>query len=276
MGQHFLADQGWQQRIFQTLPRCATDQGANDQRVNNQQAGLYRDQWIEIGAGHGEMTRLLAAEGCRVVAIEADPPLAQSLRQRVQSDPSAWPCVEVLAGDVLTTDIPALATGQFRVYGNLPYYITSPILHRLFDCADRITSIHIVIQLEVAERIVAHPGCRAYGYLSTICQFYTKPDIVMRLPPGAFHPPPKVKSALVQMTLPGARGSLAIAGADEKRFLEFMQSCFGQKRKTLRNNLRPILSDEHIHKALQLHGIRPDVRAEQLTVAQFAALFAHL
>jgi 16S rRNA (adenine1518-N6/adenine1519-N6)-dimethyltransferase len=258
MGQHFLADLGWQQRILQTLPH-----GQNG-------------QWIEIGAGHGEMTHLLAAPGCRVVAIEADPPLAESLRERVQSDPSAWPGVEVVAGDVLATDIAALAAGRFRVYGNLPYYITSPILHRLFDCADRIASIHIVIQLEVAERIVARPECRAYGYLSTVCQFYTRPEIVMRLPPGAFRPPPKVTSALVQMTLPGERGILGISSSDEKRFLEFIQLCFGQKRKTLRNNLRSIISDERIQKALAINGLRPDARGEQLTIAQFAALFANL
>ena len=266
MGQHFLADSGWQQRILRTLPR------GPGHPPNSQ----LNDQWIEIGAGHGEMTRLLAAESCRVVAIEADPPLAASLRERIRSEPSDWPGVEVVAGDVLSTNIPALVEGTFRVYGNLPYYITSPILHRLFECADRIASIHIVIQLEVAERIVAHPGCRAYGYLSTVCQYYTKPEIVMRLPPGAFRPPPKVTSALVQMTLPGERGSLAIAGDDEKSFLEFVQLCFGQKRKTLRNNLRPIVSDERIQEALTLHAIRPDARAEQLTVAQFAALFAQL
>jgi 16S rRNA (adenine1518-N6/adenine1519-N6)-dimethyltransferase len=261
MGQHFLAGLGWQKRIFQTLPR-----GPN--------------QWIEIGPGHGEMTHLLASEARRVVAIEADARLAQSLREQVQRTPSAWRGVEIVEGDVLATDIPALVTGPFRVYGNLPYYITSPILHRLFDCADRIASIHIVIQLEVAERIVAKPGCREYGYLSAVCQFYTKPEIVMRLPPGAFRPPPKVTSALVQMTLPGERGSLAIAGAEEKRFLEFIQLCFGQKRKTLRNNLRnglrPVPSDERIQEALALHGIRPDARAEQLTLSQFAGLFAQL
>jgi 16S rRNA (adenine1518-N6/adenine1519-N6)-dimethyltransferase len=230
------------------------------------------------------MTRLLAAEGCRVVAIEADPALAESLRSRVESDPADWPGVQVVAGDVLAAELGALVEGTFRVYGNLPYYITSPILHRLFDWADRIASIHIVIQLEVAERIVARPGCRDYGYLSAVCQFYTKPEIVLRLPPGAFRPPPKVTSALVQMALPGDRGSVAVAAADEKRFLEFVQMCFAQKRKTLRNNLknglgegpRGILTDARIHEALALLGIRADARAEQLSIAQFAALFAEL
>ena len=258
MGQHFLGDSSWQQRILQTLPLCPND------------------VWVEIGAGHGEMTQLLAADGRRVIAIEGDPPLAESLRENVQAHPARWAGIEVVFGDILAIDILPLAAGRFRVYGNLPYYITSPILHRLFGCADRIASIHIVIQLEVAERIAAQPGSRSYGYLSVVCQFYTKPEIVLRLPPGAFRPPPKVTSALVQMTLPGERDSVGIAAADEKRFLEFIQLCFGQKRKTLRNNLRPIISDEHIQKALAANAIRPDARAEQLTIAQFAALFAQL
>jgi 16S rRNA (adenine1518-N6/adenine1519-N6)-dimethyltransferase len=258
LGQHFLADSGWQQRILATLP-------ANS-----------NEPWIEIGAGHGEMTHLLAAQGCHVIAIEADPPLAASLRERVQANPSAWPQVDVISGDVLAIDLASLTSGRFRVYGNLPYYITSPILHRLFDCADRIASIHIVIQLEVAERIVARPCSRAYGYLSAACQFYTKPEIVLRLPPGAFRPPPKVKSALVQMTIPGERRSLGIATNDESRILQFIQLCFGQKRKTLRNNLRSTTPDDRIGQALAACGLRPDSRAEQLTLGQFARLFGAL
>jgi 16S rRNA (adenine1518-N6/adenine1519-N6)-dimethyltransferase len=144
----------------------------------------------------------------------------------------------------------------------------------LFDCAGRILSIHIVIQLEVAERIAARPGRREYGYLSALCQFYAKPEIALRIPPGAFRPPPRVKSALVRMTVPGERASLNIS--DEKRFLEFVQRCFGQKRKTLRNNLRSLASDQKIHHAIEDCGLRPDARAEQLTLAQFAALFASL
>jgi 16S rRNA (adenine1518-N6/adenine1519-N6)-dimethyltransferase len=156
----------------------------------------------------------------------------------------------------------------------LPYYITSPILHHLFRWAGQISSIHIVVQLEVADRIVARPNVRDYGYLSTFCQFYAQPKIALRIPPGAFRPPPKVKSALVSMTLPGERAHLNLA--DEKRFLEFVQACFAQKRKTLRNNLLAIASNEEIHEALAVAKLRPDARAEQLTLAQFAALFSQL
>ncbi|HEV2205296.1 MAG TPA: rRNA adenine dimethyltransferase family protein, partial [Candidatus Acidoferrales bacterium] len=163
---------------------------------------------------------------------------------------------------------------KFRVYGNLPYYITSPILRHLFRWADRIASIHIVVQLEVAARIAARPGRRDYGYLSALCQFYAKPEIVLRIPPGAFRPPPRVASALLRMNLPGGRASLAID--DEERFLAFVQTCFGQKRKTLRNNLRALAGDDRIRAALIACELRPDARAEQLSVSEFAALFQNL
>lgn len=258
LGQHFLNDPGWQQRILATLP------------------GGNRDTWIEIGAGQGQMTRLLAARSAALVAIERDPLLVQRLQEEVQQDPAQWPGVGIVSGDVLTCDIGALVAGRFRVYGNLPYYITSPILHHLFPYADRLDSIHIVIQHEVAERIVASPCSRDYGYLSVICQFYTKPQIVLRIPPGAFRPPPKVNSALLQMVLPGERASLQINPADGTAFLEFVQRCFQHKRRTLRNNLREGRSDAEIFQALADVGVRADARAEQLTIAQFAALFARL
>lgn len=256
LGQHFLGDAGWRRRILETLPRHAGE------------------TWVEIGAGHGEMTELLAGDGRRVIAIETDAQLAQRLRERVSAEPADWLGVEVVSADILHADLGSLTGGRFRVYGNLPYYITSPILHHLFRWADRIDSIHIVIQLEVAARVAARPGRREYGYLSAACQFYAKPEIVMRIPPGAFRPPPRVTSALVRMTPPGERAGLGIA--DAQRFLEFVQLCFGQKRKTLRNNLRAVASDERIHEALGGVGLRADARAEQLTLAQFTGLFERL
>jgi 16S rRNA (adenine1518-N6/adenine1519-N6)-dimethyltransferase len=236
------------------------------------------DVWIEIGAGHGEMTQLLAGRGRRVIAIEADAHLAEGLRasQRTHLAEGAdeWRSVKVVAGNVLTLDLGKLAGGRFRVYGNLPYYITSPILRHLFDFADQIASIHVIMQFEVAARVVARPGSRTYGYLSCICQFYTRPEIVLRIPPGAFRPPPRVTSALVRMPLPGESASLGVK--HEKRFLEFVGVCFGQKRKTLRNNLRSLAPAERNAQALAACGLRSDVRAEQLSLSQFAALFAAL
>jgi 16S rRNA (adenine1518-N6/adenine1519-N6)-dimethyltransferase len=250
MGQHFLGSLSWRKRILESLPRAG------------------KETWVEIGAGHGEITRLLAEDGRRVIAIEADPQLAGQLRNNA----AEWGNVEVVEGDVLRLDLEKLAGGDFRVYGNLPYYITSPILHQLFAYTDRLLSIHVVIQLEVAERIVAAPGRRDYGYLSAICQFYTRPEIVFRIPPGAFRPPPRVHSALVQMTVPGEFASLNVGNEDE--FIQYIATCFGQKRKTLRNNLLAVLPDAHIQAALADCGLRSDARAEQLSLAQFAAMFA--
>jgi len=256
LGQHFLGDMGWRKRILATLPIAANE------------------TWVEIGPGHGEMTQLLSGDGRRVIAIESDAKLAESLRASVDTQAGRWPGVEIVSGDVLTADIGSLAGGKFHVYGNLPYYITSPILHHLFDWADRIASIHVVIQLEVAQRTAAHPGVRDYGYLSTLCQFYSEPKIALRIPPGAFRPPPQVQSALVTMTLPGERAKLNVQ--DEKGFLEFLQTCFVQKRKTLRNNLLAIANDRQIVEALTACEIRSDGRAEQLTLSQFAVLFSRL
>lgn len=258
LGQHFLRDSGWRGKIAATLPLVAGE------------------TWIEIGAGHGEMTQYLAGDSRRIVAIETDASLACRLDERRGENPSDWPGVTIVHGDVLSLDLAALAGSgeKFRVYGNLPYYITSPILRHLFRWTERITSIHIVVQLEVAARIAARPGRRDYGYLSALCQFYTTPEIVLRIPPGAFRPPPRVASALLRMNLPGERATVAVS--DDEGFLTFLQTCFGQKRKTLRNNLRALASDERVRSALAACDQRPDARAEQLSLRQFAALFENL
>src|SRR5271155_411261 len=259
LGQHFLHDIGWRKRILATLPLAPNQ------------------TWVEIGPGLGEMTQFLVGNDRRVIAIETDQRLAEGLKASRDTEPTKWPGLEIVTADVLATNIGDLATENIHIYGNLPYYITSPILHHLFRWAAQIASIHIVIQLEVAERIAAQPNVRDYGYLSALCQVYAQPKIALRIPPGAFRPPPKVKSALVGMTLPGAQASLNITGeADEKHFLEFVQTCFSQKRKTLRNNLLAIATDKIIHEALAASALRPDARAEQLTLPQFAALFSQL
>ncbi len=163
---------------------------------------------------------------------------------------------------------------RFRVYGNLPYYITSPILSHLFHFAAQIDSVHIVIQYEVAARIAAAPGHREYAYLSALCQYFAHPQIVLRIPSGAFRPPPKVNSALVAMNLPGERAQVGIR--DDASFLKFLQDCFSQKRKTLRNNLKNIFTDSQIAAALAACKLTPKARAEEVSLAQFAQLYRQL
>jgi 16S rRNA (adenine1518-N6/adenine1519-N6)-dimethyltransferase len=253
LGQHFLISEAWRERIRSELAPPASI------------------PWVEIGAGRGEMTRELALDGVRVVAIETDARLIPFLQAL------DVPGVEVIHGDVLETDLAALAGGPFRVYGNLPYYITSPILHRLLGVfAASIRDIHIVVQSEVAERIAAAPGGREYGYLSAFCQFYSRPEILLSIPPGAFQPPPKVESALLRLTLPGEGASLGLDAVAAPAFLRWLKICFAQKRKTLRNNLRGHAGAKQISAAFALAEIEPDARAEQLALPQMAHLFAAL
>jgi len=248
LGQHFLTDASWQERIASAIH---IDDGV----------------WVEIGAGHGEMTTRLAHRAGKVLASELDPRLAKRLREVT----ARFKNVDVVESDVMAVDFEKLTGGgPFSVYGNLPYYITSPILHRLFEHAEQISAIHIVIQFEVAVRIVAQPGRRDYGYLSVVSQWFGRPEIAFRIPPGAFRPPPKVASALVSFRLPGERAKHSVA--NESAFLDFVKECFAQKRKTLRNNLRArlgALTEDVLRKA----GLPADARAEQLTLSQFVALF---
>jgi len=264
LGQHFLSDAGWRERIARSI-------GVSAHSVGGAKEADCGGRWIEIGAGHGEMTRHLLQTGADVIAIEFDPKLATRLRDFV----AEFPHLRVIEGDVLQTDIAALAAGRrARIYGNLPYYITSPILHHLFQFAGHLQEIQIVIQLEVAFRLVARPGTRDYGYLSVLTQFFSRPNLALRIPRGAFRPPPEVGSALVSLRLPGERAQLHLQ--DEQRFLDFVKLCFAQKRKTLVNNLRSLAEPTRLRSLLEGQSLRTDSRAEQLSVADLASLFLQL
>lgn len=263
LGQHFLTDVQWREEIAREIgisPHATIRAPASQDHC-----------WIEVGAGHGEMTEHLVSTGAAVYAVELDDALANRLKQLVKK----FPNLTVIHGDVLQTDLAAIAAGRrIHIYGNLPYYITSPILHHFFSFADLIEEIHIVIQQEVAERLAAEPRSRLYGYLSVATHLYTRPELVLTIPRAAFTPPPEVSSALVTLRLPGERAKLALP--DELGFLNFVKLCFSQKRKTLVNNLRSLAKRDFVRDTLLARNLRPDARAEQLSVAQFAALQAAL
>ena len=270
LGQHFLVDTDWREQIARAIgasPHTTLGSPAVDSAPVQEET--Y--DWIEVGAGHGEMTECLASTGAAVYAIELDALLLVRLRKLAKR----FPNVTVIHGDVLESDLAALAAGRrIRLYGNLPYYITSPILHHFFTFADMIDQIHVVIQEEVALRLTAKPETKQFGYLSVVTQLYTRPEFVMRIPRSAFRPPPEVDSALVTLRLPGDRAKLALP--DEAAFLDFVKLSFAQKRKTLVNNLRTLAKPEVVREALARENLRLDARAEQLTVSQFAALREHL
>ncbi len=253
LGQHFLKDAGWRAKILRAL----------DVRPE--------DTWLEIGAGHGEMSQELARKARRVIAIEVDTRLQGGLHRLAQQTPN----LEIVEGDILQLDLAnVLGAERVKVYGSLPYYITSPILRRLFENAASLQSIAVVIQLEVAIRVVARPGSRDYGFLSTLSQYYAEPEIALKLPPGAFSPPPRVASALVRMRLPGQQAKLGLQ--DDAAFEKFLQTCFAQKRKTLLNNLKSMASVQAITGALAAVGLKPQARAEELTLHQLARVFSTL
>jgi len=268
LGQHFLADPDWREQIARAIRVSAYSPEFSASAERNQDKNYC---WIEIGAGHGEMTEYLAATGAPVTAIEIDPPLVRRLKHLSQR----FPNLNVVSSDVLKTDIAEIAAGRrVRVYGNLPYYITSPILHHLFEFASIVDEIHVMIQLEVAERLAAQPGGREYGYLSVATQLYSRPELVLEIPPEAFDPPPEVLSALVTLRLPGQDAKLGIV--EREKLLEFVKVCFAQKRKTLVNNLKALGKVEQIRAALEKCGLRADARAEQLNVGEFAGLWREL
>ena len=262
LGQHFLADPGWREQIARAIRFSPHGM----QALPGTSAQDYC--WIEIGAGHGEMTEHLLLGGVPVYAVELDASLIEGLRRLAKHQPN----LTIVPGDVLQTDLAAIAAGRrIRLYGNLPYYITSPILQHFFDFADAIEEAHLVIQLEVAERLTASPGSRSYGYLSVLTQLFARPELVLRLPPEAFRPPPEVDSALVTLRFPGQRATLNLA--NQGAFLEFVKAGFAQKRKKLSNNLKGLLPPSRAQSILRELNLREDARAEQLTVAELAAIF---
>lgn len=262
LGQHFLGDPGWREKVARAIRVSPHGMQSIPQTPSTDSC------WIEIGAGHGEMTEHLLKTGAPVVAVELDQSLVSSLERLAHNHPN----LTVKQGDILETDLAILAAGRrIRIYGNLPYYITSPILHHFFQYADQIDEAHIVIQLEVAERLTAQPGTSPYGYLSVATQFYSRPDLALRLPPSAFRPPPEVASALVTLRFPAEAAKMSPGGTAS--FLEFVKICFAQKRKTLPNNLRSLTAPARIREILRDLKLREDARAEQLTVAQFLSLY---
>ena len=267
LGQHFLADSYWREEIARAIRVSPASE------VRCEVAAYEPDYcWIEIGPGHGEMTEYLARSGAPVHAIELDESLIGNLKRATKK----FPNIEVVQGDILDSDLRAIAGGRrMRVYGSLPYYITSPILHRLFEFSELIDEIHVVVQTEVAERMAAAPGSKAYGYLSVATQLNARAELVVEIPRAAFSPPPEVGSTLVTLRLPGEWARLELSG-EEGAFLEFVKLCFAKKRKTLVNNLREGWEMESIRTALAALGLRGDVRAEQIAIGDMGRLYRGL
>jgi 16S rRNA (adenine1518-N6/adenine1519-N6)-dimethyltransferase len=227
---------------------------------------------VEIGPGRGAITRTLAARARRLLAIELDPNLASSLRAGFPSEK-----VTVVNEDVLQFDFAAASAAageRLLVLGNLPYYITSPILLKLAVNHAVLDRAVLMVQREVADRAAATPGYRDYGLLSVTAQLYGPIENLFTLPPEAFSPPPEVHSTVFRWRFAPRITEL---GVDETGFLQFLRQAFAQKRKTLANNLRAAgFAPEVIASGLSLARIDPRARAETLALDAFAMLWRSL
>jgi len=265
LGQHFLVDPSAALRIAEAF------------------GDLSQSTVLEIGAGRGALTSLLARRARRLIAIELDRVLAAQLRMKF----SLTPNVEIIEGDILAIDFDTLfgpkpgstrpginhQPEQVRVVGNLPYFITSDILLRLFAYRRYFETIVLMVQREVADRLAAQPGNSEYGLLSATAQLYSRVEKLFTLPPGAFSPPPKVHSAVVRLTIASRIEGL---GVPEAGFIDFLRKSFGQKRKTLWNNLKSDYPAATLRAAMEESGVKPTVRAEALSLEKSAALFRAL
>lgn len=256
LGQNFLRDQQAIRRIVAALGDCS------NRTV------------VEIGPGHGAITRELAAKAGRVIALEVDPVLAASLTESNSFD-TAKVRVEII--DVLSFDFAAAssAAGQkLIVVGNLPYYITSPILTRLAENSSSIDRAVLMVQREVADRVTAAPGSRDYGLLSVTVQLHGPVEALFTLPPGAFSPPPEVHSTVFRWRFAPRFEELEV---DREPFAGFLRQVFALKRKTLVNNLRAAgYSPSSIAGTLAETAIDAKARAEALSPDELASLWRGL
>ena len=244
---------------------------------------LSQSTVLEIGPGRGILSSLLAKRARRLIAVELDRVLAAQLRLKF----GMFRNVEVIEADILSVDIDSLfgpkpglgrpgmdlKPERVKVVGNLPYYITSDILLRLFQYSKYFESIVIMVQREVADRIAAKPGGREYGILSATAQLYARVEKLFTLPPGAFDPPPKVHSAVLRLTLDPQQEKLGVAGDG---FISFLRLSFGQKRKTLWNNLKENYETATLKRALAAANVKATARAETLSLEESAAVYRAL
>jgi 16S rRNA (adenine1518-N6/adenine1519-N6)-dimethyltransferase len=246
-GQHFLHEKRYIERIVSSI------------------SPKPHDVVIEIGPGEGALTLPLLAAAGKLTAIELDTDLIPDLKARAAEVGQ----LEVIHADVLKVDFTALArqygVDKLRVAGNLPYYISSPILFHCVEHAGAIEDMHFMLQKEVVDRMAAEPGSKVYGRLSVMLQLVCRIEPLFEVPPGAFRPPPKVDSAVVRMVpLPPER----LPQADPVRLYSVVKAAFAQRRKTLSNALKQVMDAEAIRSA----DVDPKARAEALSPADFVRL----
>jgi 16S rRNA (adenine1518-N6/adenine1519-N6)-dimethyltransferase len=253
LGQHFLTDSHALGRIADALSLSGTE------------------TVVEIGPGRGALTELLLSRASRLIAIELDDSLVSLLRSRFAAEPR----LTVVHADVLDVSLAGAAgSDNFVLAGNIPYYITTPILFHALEPPLPRRAVFLV-QREVAERVVAEPGSKTYGALSVNVQALATPRVVAKVPPGAFTPPPSVDSAVLGVE---PRAEPLVTPAEQAGFAELVIAAFGLRRKQMRRVVRTLadLSPAEAERILAAAAIDPEARPETLSPAAFAALYRSL
>jgi 16S rRNA (adenine1518-N6/adenine1519-N6)-dimethyltransferase len=253
LGQHFLANRAVLLRIVAAI------------------APRREDVILEIGAGKGVLTALLAETAGKVIAVEKDGRLVPGLREAMPAN------VDVVHGDALTIDIGALVLAAgvpaLRIAGNIPYSISTPLLFRVLEERDHLSDAAFLVQKEVAGRVMAGPGSKAYAPLGILIRNEFEAKIAFTVAPGAFSPPPEVKSALLILR---RRPKPVLPGAADEAFRTFLREAFAGRRKTLWNNLARDVGPERLAGVYEALGLARNARAEQLLAETLFALFRAL
>lgn len=252
-GQHFLVSRTILQRILAEAelgPDCVA---------------------VEVGSGTGLLTEMLVDSGAAVLAVELDAGLARLLAERLGHRPNLriW-TADALRFDFVSALAPHRGQGPIRVVANIPYAITTPLLFRLLAAEGLFDRFCLTVQREVAERLAARPGTKAYGALTLACQYRAATRTILRIPPQAFYPAPAVESALVRMD---CRAAPPVAVRSEAQLFRVIRAAFGQRRKTLRNALRHAgWTAGSVEGALDAAGVAGERRGETLSLDEFACL----
>ena len=255
LGQNFLIDRNIQNKIIDSVDLSQDD------------------TVLEIGPGEGAITGLLCRNAGKVFAVEIDRNLCVLLSiqfAKVQN-------LSVINADFIKFDLrslPARPAGgppgnKLKVIGNIPYYITSPIVEHLLFYRERVEVIYLTVQKEFAQRMVADPGSKAYGSFSCFVQYYTEPEILFLIKKNSFHPPPKVDSCFLRMKL---RQEPAVKVKNEAMLFKIIRTAFQQRRKTMKNGLEEVIPVKKLDEFYQTYDINPKIRAEDLSLQDFANL----
>ncbi|MFA4842273.1 MAG: 16S rRNA (adenine(1518)-N(6)/adenine(1519)-N(6))-dimethyltransferase RsmA [Candidatus Omnitrophota bacterium] len=253
LGQNFLVDPNIRRKIIQA---CELNPS---------------DIVLELGAGRGELTEGIAKVAENIFAIELDSGLCEILRDKFECSKK----VKIIQRDILKLDIGRLVgklSCKIKVIGNIPYYITSPIIARLFKYKRHIDKIYLTVQKEFAARLIARAGSKDYGAFSCFTQYYSLPEIIFTVKNTCFRPVPKTDSAFVGLTL---KTKLPLRAKEEKALFKIIRSAFNQRRKTLKNSLKGIVAKEQVEHFCANLAITSDIRAERLTLEDFTNLLRY-